>query len=95
MQEQGGAREKGLYSITQAGKKHLYELINEYFHGDQNMVSVLDAYVTGRTNMELSQHKEAEIAAALKMVLSDYRLIKRSTKMSFLRPFYIWNISGL
>ena len=30
MQEQGGAREKGLYSITQAGKKHLYELINEY-----------------------------------------------------------------
>ena len=73
MQEQGGAREKGLYSITQAGKKHLYELINEYFHGDQNMVSVLDAYATGRTNMELSQHKEAEIAAALKMVLSDYR----------------------
>ena len=35
MQEQGGAREKGLYSITQAGKKHLYELINEYFHGDR------------------------------------------------------------
>lgn len=73
MQEQRGARKKGLYSITQAGKKHLYELINEYFHGDQNMVSVLDAYATGRTNMELSQHKEAEIAAALKMVLSDYR----------------------
>ena len=75
MQEQRGAREKGLYSITQAGKKHLYELINEYFQGEtvQNMVSVLDAYAAGRTNMELSQHKEAEIAAALKMVLSDYR----------------------
>lgn len=25
MQEQRGAREKGLYSITQAGKKHLYD----------------------------------------------------------------------
>ena len=56
MQEQRGAREKGLYSITQAGKKHLYELINEYFQGEtvQNMVSVLDAYAAGRTNMELS-----------------------------------------
>ena len=74
MQEQRGARKKGLYSITQAGKKHLYELINEYFQGEtvQNMVSVLDTYAAGRTNMELSPHKEAEIAAALKMVLSNY-----------------------
>ena len=54
MQEQRGAREKGLYSITQAGKKHLYELINEYFQGEavQNMVSVLDTYAAGRTNMD-------------------------------------------
>lgn len=68
MQEQSGVREKGLYSITQAGKKHLYELAKEYFHGEtvQNIVSILDDYATGRTNMELSQHKEAEITAALK-----------------------------
>ena len=89
MQEQRGAREKGLYSITQAGKKHLYELINEYFQGEtvQNMVSVLDAYAAGRTNMELSQHKEAEIAAALKMVLSDYR--EKWTQLEFEVPYSV------
>ena len=89
MQEQRGAREKGLYSITQAGKKHLYELINEYFQGEtvQNMVSVLDTYAAGRTNMELSPHKEAEIAAALKMVLSDYR--EKWTQLEFEVPYSV------
>lgn len=87
MQEQSGAREKGLYSITQAGKKHLYELAKEYFHGEtvQNIVSILDDYVTGRANMELSQHKEAEIAAALKMVTSDYR--GKWTQLEFETPY--------
>ena len=89
MQEQVGAREKGLYSITQAGKKHLYELVNEYFHGEtvQNMVLVLDAYVAGRTSMELSQHKEAEIAAALKTVLLDYR--DKWTQLEFEVPYSV------
>lgn len=89
MQEQSGVREKGLYSITQAGKKHLYELAKEYFHGEtvQNIVSILDDYATGRTNMELSQHKEAEITAALKMVTSDYR--GKWTQLEFEVPYSV------
>ena len=51
------------------------------------MVSVLDTYAAGRTNVELSPHKEAEIAAALKMVLSNYR--EKWTQLEFEVPYSV------
>lgn len=74
MKEQKGIREKGTYSITAAGKKMLYQLICERFGEGTatELCAALDSFASDRVAIELSAHKEEEIEAAIKLVLSDY-----------------------
>lgn len=74
MKEQKGIREKGTYSITAAGKKMLYQLIRERFGEGTatELCAALDSFASDRDTIELSAHKEEEIGAAIKLVLSDY-----------------------
>lgn len=73
MKEQKGIREKGTYSITTAGKKMLYQLIRDRFEEGTatELCVVLDSFAPDRIAIELSAHKEEEIEAAIKLVLSD------------------------